>query len=818
VFHRSVLAYILRADPYGQLRLLGLVCASVLFGLLPVHGFRLLLDRAIPQRDERLLWQLGLGLLLVALAKALVEYRQALAAERLRAVLHAKLRAELSAHVLRLPPEHFARHSVGQLTNRIQTEVGRLGMSVPSVFVQPLVDLVTFVFYAGYLLSMSPLLTAVASSALPLILLVAPRANTRLAEASRRIGQNLGHYSAALQQSLSSAFEIQVHGTWRYEEARLAHRQAKVADDALDLVRYGGWLTLAVDLARFCAPVGVYLYGGWLAMRGQMETGEIVAFAAVLGGLYGSLDKLARVPPMWRTAQDRFDELRETLELPAYFVDAHGIAPLPEGDPVGATVTLQEVRFGYDKARPIVDGLSLQIGAGERVALVGRSGCGKSTVLQLMCGRLRPLSGEVCIDGASVDEIPLDQLTARVGVVGQTPTLFAGTVRYNLVYAMLRAQRGDPADPLSYLALPGADGQGLDGLLLELCERVALSEDLLDLGLQMKLPASQAGALLAVRLSVRERVGREPGVAQLVPGQWLAYAGVAENLLFAPDNDGRIDPEELALWTEAACRAGLDELLAEIGLRAVEQDLDKLRALAASGQPGAVDQLKAMGSSPEDVAERVALSRRCEQRPISRDQLDSGTLRALVRKGLLARDAPGHREQIVAARPRWRAALGVLAPAPYDPALWNDRLSVRDNLLFGHLDPEDGGAVARVRALLHEALAEAGLLAEVRRAGLSFDVGERGSRLSGGQRQKVALARVLLKRPRLVLLDEVTASLDPASARAIADVFAYRDPQCTVVAITHQHGWAERFDRVLVLEAGRVVRECTPAELLASGG
>jgi ATP-binding cassette subfamily B protein len=172
----------------------------------------------------------------------------------------------------------------------------------------------------------------------------------------------------------------------------------------------------------------------------------------------------------------------------------------------------------------------------------------------------------------------------------------------------------------------------------------------------------------------------------------------------------------------------------------------------------------------------------------------------------------------VAARPRWRAALGVLAPAPYDPALWNDRLSVRDNLLFGHLDPEDGGAVARVRALLHEALAEAGLLAEVRRAGLSFDVGERGSRLSGGQRQKVALARVLLKRPRLVLLDEVTASLDPASARAIADVFAYRDPQCTVVAITHQHGWAERFDRVLVLEAGRVVRECTPAELLASGG
>jgi ABC-type bacteriocin/lantibiotic exporter with double-glycine peptidase domain len=799
VLHRSVLAYILRADPWGQVRLLGLVCASVLLGLLPVHGFRLLLDRAIPQRDEPLLWKIGLGLLVVALTRALVDYQQALAAERLRAVLHARLRAELSGHVLRLPPDHFARHSVGQLTNRIQTEVGRLGMSVPNVFVQPLVDLVTFVFYASYLLSMSPLLTFVASAALPPILLVAPRANARLAEASRRIGQNLGHYSAALQQSLSSAFEIQVHGTWRYEEARLAQRQAKVADDALDLVRYGGWLTLAVDLARFCAPVGVYVYGGWLAMRGQMETGEIVAFAAVLGGLYGSLDKLARVPPMWRTAQDRFDELRETLELPAYFVDAPGARPLPEGEPVGATVTLQEVRFGYDKARPIVDGLSLQIGSGERIALVGRSGCGKSTVLQLMCGRLRPLAGEVALDGAPVDEIPLDQLTARIGVVGQTPTLFAGTVRYNLVYALLRSPEGDP-------------GQGLDPALLELCERVAFSEDLLDLGLQMKLPAASAERLLQVRLAIRERVGREPGVAQFVPGRWLAYAGVAENLLFAPDNDGRIDPEELELWSEAARRAGLDELLAEIGLRAVEQGLDKLRALAASTQPGAADQLEAMGSSPEEVAERVALSSR------AREGRDSSTLQALVRKGLLSRDAPAHREPLVAARQRFGAALGALAPAPYDPALWNARLSVRDNLLFGHLDPEDGGAVARVRALLQQALDEAGLLSEVRRVGLDFDAGERGSRLSGGQRQKVALARVLLKRPRLVLLDEVTASLDPASARAIAGVFAQRDPQCTVVAITHQHSWVERFDRVLMLEAGQVVRECTPAELLEAGG
>lgn len=783
---RNVLAYLLRADLAGQLRLLALVCVSVGLSLVPVHLFRLLIDRAIPQRDLRLVWQYGAVLVLVALVKALVDYRQALRAERLRGVLHAKLRADLTGRVLRLGPGFFGMHPVGQIANRVQTEVGRLGFSVPTIFVQPLVEGVTFLFYLAYLLSLNPTLTLVSAAPLPLVVMIAPAANRGLARAAKRIGVSLGRYSAQLQETLSSAFEVQVHGTWRFEEERLARLQDQVADDAVDIVRYGGWLTFVVDLTRFVAPVMVYVYGGALAMRGGMEIGEIVAFAGVLGGLYASLDKLVRVPPNWRTAQDRFEELSELLDLEPAFADGPGAGARGA---VGVDLVFEDVSFGYDPNRQVLDEVSLRVAPGDRVAFVGRSGCGKSTALQLASGRLRPGEGRVLLDGVVPADHTLEELTSTVGVAGQTAIVFAGTVRHNLVYALLATGREAP-----------------DAELLAVCDRLAFAEDLFDLGLHVKVPAGEADRFLALRRAIAEQVAREPAVERFVPGRFLERAGLAENLLFAPDDDGQIDERELDQWAGACAKAGVAPLCVAVGHAAVQHDLAALREMTP-------ELLKAVGTTPDEVAERVRLDEAARSGPIG-GELE----RVLVRRGLQARVvASEHWEEVVRARERVRAALGPDAPPAYDPDLWNARLGLRDNLLFGHLDPADVSADRRVRALLHEALDRAGLTDEVRRRGLDFDVGERGARLSGGQRQKVALARVLLKRPRLVLLDEVTSALDQVSARQVFDAFTQPDPGCTVVAITHQLGWLDRFDRVVVFEGGRVVED-GPSSLLAGRG
>ncbi|MCC7537733.1 MAG: ATP-binding cassette domain-containing protein [Deltaproteobacteria bacterium] len=242
---------------------------------------------------------------------------------------------------------------------------------------QPIVEITTVVVYTVYLVSMSGRLFVLAVAALPVVALIAPRINRRISDASKRFTSDLSRYGGDLQESLSASFEVQVHATYRFESEKVDHRQDEVVRTWLEIVRSGALLTLMSDVARGLGPVLVYAYGAFLATKGEMQVGQIVAFAAVLGGLYGALDKLIKYPPLLRTSQDRFDELMEWFDAPKVFVDGPGARATD-----APAVALDDVSFSYGPAKPAVVDLSLAVAAGERVAFVGPSGCGKSTVLK----------------------------------------------------------------------------------------------------------------------------------------------------------------------------------------------------------------------------------------------------------------------------------------------------------------------------------------------------------------------------------------------------------------------------------------------------
>lgn len=813
-----VLSYLVRSSWPSQLALVALVLVGVGCGLAPVQLFRTILDRAIPARDLALVAELGLALAVVMTVGAAATYWRNLVGDRIRQRFLADFRGDLFAHLLRSSPEFFSRQSIGELMNKAQLDVGRLAMTVTAILVDPIVSVATLVVYVGYLITLSPALTTLALVSLPVLVVAVPALNRKLAENARRFTREIGAFAGAMAESFAGIFEVQVHATYGYTEARIRRGENVVGDVRYEEARLGGWLQVLSDLARGAGPILVYAYGATLAIRGSMKVGEIVAFASTLGGLYGALDKLIKYPPLLTNAQDRFRELVELFHTPRVFRD--GGEPMPDD----TTITLDRVTFGYDERNPVLRDLSVTIPPGEHVAFVGRSGCGKSSVLGVIAGRLCAARGTVRLGGAELDRIDAAELARTVGVVGQAPFLFNGTLRENLLYGLLSRSGGDAGEPTSFLDL-GALGLGerpsaaaIDDRLLAVCEEVNLHDDLHELGLAARLDPEHAAPLLAIRETLRRAFRDEPGVEHFDPGRYLEGFTVGENLTFAPHIEARSRPEQATdEWLRAAegCGAALISLLAQIGFDEASADLDFLKRVGERN-PGLLAEL---GTTAVDVRERARLVEAVAGHPIEAGVLGAELMRALAARGLGAREkGASRRATVVGSRAAFATALGPSAPRPYDPARWHPALGVRDNLIFGHVDADHLSAHRRVNAALREALVAAGLLDTVLRLGLGFVVGERGAKLSGGQRQKVSIARVFLKDPRVLVLDEATSALDERSARHVQQSVRSRFRGRTVLAVTHRLGELDAFDRVIVLERGAVSEDGTPAGLLAAGG
>ena len=812
----SILRYVATRDPMGQIKFVALVLASATLSIAPVHLFRLVLDDAVGHHSVGALAGLALALAVTLALGTLANFRRAVASEVVLTRFVADLREELLTHLFRVEPSYFHQQSVGQLASRITQDVARLGISVTWVFIDPVVNLVTFVVSFAYLVSVSPVLAMLALAALPLVLPLVPRVNRALSGHARKLTVAMGEYAGALNESLSGISEIQIHGTETYEASRLAAKQADVTHHQVAEQGAKARLGLLTDTARGVGPLVVYTYGAILAIGGHISVGALVAFVGTLGALYTALDKLVKYPPLLRHAQERFDEVRALLDAP---LAAAGSARL-EGKTPGAELRFEQVVFGHTPGATTIADVTLTLHAGEHAALVGPSGCGKSTLLALAAGRAQPTRGRVCLDGTALDALAREERASAIGVVSQHAVLFRGTLRANLLYALYRRRSGSPSRLDSFLdtrgtSLEGLDADAVDARLVDVCRELGLGDLLVELGLDARLEESDGRSLLELRHVVRKTLEAEESLEHFDPSRYLALGTVGENLAFAPAPTTDRDATT-ATWLGAARMAGsnLQLALAETGWATTTHDLPFLLDLAERN-PALLGEL---GLSRGDVEARQRLAARVASRPRTEVALGRETFDLLLRRGLDARETdPVRRELYAAAREAFRRALGDRGPVSYDPATWHPSLTVRENLIFGRLEPSDVSASRRVERALRECLGVDGL-DRIARRGLEHDVGEHGAKLSGGQRARVALARVALKRPRLLLLDEVTASLDEASARQVEQWVATHARETTVLTVSHRPQMLGAYDRVVTLERGRLARDARPGEGVRAGG
>ncbi|MFF4471013.1 ABC transporter ATP-binding protein [Streptomyces sp. NPDC001599] len=343
------------------------------------------------------------------------------------------LRTDMYGTITRLDGRRQDELSTGQVVGRATSDLqliqGLLFM-LPMTIGNVLLFLISLVIMAWLSLP----LTLVALAVAPALWFIARRSRTRLHPATWYAQAQAAAVAGVVDGSVSGVRVVKGFGQEEQETGKLREVGRKLFAGRLRTIRLNATYTPALQAVPALGQVAMLALGGWLAVRGHITLGTFVAFSTYLAQLVGPVRMLAMVLTVGQQARAGTERVLELIDTEPGIED--GTKTLPADAP--ATVEFDDVAFGYDtgdgEPRPVLDGLSFEIRAGETLAVVGSSGSGKSTVSLLLPRFYDVTRGAVLVGGHDVRELTLDSLRAAVGLVPEDSFLFSDTVRANIAY------------------------------------------------------------------------------------------------------------------------------------------------------------------------------------------------------------------------------------------------------------------------------------------------------------------------------------------------------------------------------------------------
>ena len=390
------------------------------------------------------------------------------------------LRARLHDTVLRQPVQFFWQHPTGSLMSRITGDVMRLQKVVAGDLAEMLRLAPILVFQVAWAFFLYPDLSFLILIVVPLIVWPIVRFGRRMKSASRKSQERSAELAAMLQETLSGVRVVKAFGAEQFEGGRFRRALTRLLEPDRKALKLGALTPAVIELSGAMALAALLMAVGWKVRRGGIDLLTLPGFVIGLGYLFAAAKSLARQNNSLQQGMAAARRVFQLLDLPPEPLEDPALPPLP---PVREGVEFAAVHFAYGR-REALRGIDLSVRAGEMVALVGPSGAGKTTLVNLLPRFFDPTAGEVRIDGRDTRRARLSSLRAQIGLVGQEVVLFDDTVRRNIAYALgevpqeavERAARAACAEEF-ILALPaGYDTRiGEGGQLLSAGERQRLS-------------------------------------------------------------------------------------------------------------------------------------------------------------------------------------------------------------------------------------------------------------------------------------------------------------------------------------------------------
>jgi ATP-binding cassette subfamily B protein len=412
------------------------------------------LDDAVPQADANLLALLAVAYFATSTVGFVFEYAQALVTTRLGQGVMYDLRMEIFRKLQRVDLAYYDRNPVGRLMTRITSDVETLNDLFSSGVVAIFGDLFTLVFVVTAMLVMDFELALVTFAVLPFVAWAAALFRKRIRTAYRDIRVRVARMNAFFHERLTGMREVQL---FNREEAD-ARRMHEVNEDYLEAhlrsITYYALFFPAVEVFTAIALAAIIWYGGSSVLAGTTTVGVVAAFLLYARRFFQPIQDLSEKYNILQAAMASSERVFTLLDEPPGIAEqsAAGFATVAEQAPVSSLVrsgraeapitirgeiAFRDVWFAY-VSRPgeepewVLRGLTFRAAPGEKLALVGHTGAGKTTIVSLLMRFYEPQRGEILLDGVPIAQIPLDTLRRSIGLVLQEIFLFSEDVGYNV--------------------------------------------------------------------------------------------------------------------------------------------------------------------------------------------------------------------------------------------------------------------------------------------------------------------------------------------------------------------------------------------------
>lgn len=346
----------------------------------------------------------------------------------------ADLRKDIYARLIKMPIDFFAQHRVGELSSRITADVTQIQSAVTTILAEFIRGILTLIIGISLIFVISPKMTLLMLSIIPVIIVVALVFSKRIRKVSKQEQDQLADSGIVVQETLQGISNVKAFSNEWYEINRYNDSISKMVKLAVSNGRLTGFFVSFMLFSVFGAIVMVVWYGAGLMQQGLLSFGDLTAFVVYTAFVGGSMAGFADLYSQLQKTLGATQRVRELLNEP---IEDISLRDTTKNElKLSGNVSLKHVAFHYPNRNdmPVLRDISIDVKSGEQVAIVGASGAGKSTIISLLLRFYEPISGEICFDEIESSNIPLSALRNQMALVPQDILLFGGTIFENIAY------------------------------------------------------------------------------------------------------------------------------------------------------------------------------------------------------------------------------------------------------------------------------------------------------------------------------------------------------------------------------------------------